>query len=225
MKNYSKIIWGVILLAIGAILALNALNITDIDIFFDGWWTLFIIIPCTIGLFRKNDKFGNLIGLLIGIYLLLCCLDIIEFSLVWKLLVPVTVILIGVKMIFGGAFSGKTQKVMDDIKKRGRTLRSEFAAFSGNTVNYSGQTFDGSELTAVFGAIKCDLRNAIITEDTIINFTAVFGGIDILVPEGVNVKVNSTSLFGGVSNKTAFTDKAPTIYVTGLCMFGGVDIK
>jgi len=44
-------------------IGLNALNITDINFFFTGWWTLFIIIPSLIGLFndKDQDKTGNLI--------------------------------------------------------------------------------------------------------------------------------------------------------------------
>ena len=38
----------------GVIFGLNALEITDINIFFDGWWTLFIIVPCFIGLFKDD---------------------------------------------------------------------------------------------------------------------------------------------------------------------------
>lgn len=36
MKKIGSVILGIILIAIGAVFALNALNITDIDIFFDG---------------------------------------------------------------------------------------------------------------------------------------------------------------------------------------------
>ncbi len=48
MKNLESIVIGLILIAIGVIIGLNTLNITDINIFFDGWWTLFIIIPSII---------------------------------------------------------------------------------------------------------------------------------------------------------------------------------
>ena len=77
MKKIGSVILGIILIAIGAVFALNALNITDIDIFFDGWWTLFIIVPCTIGLFTEREKTGNIIGIAIGVFLLLCCQDIL----------------------------------------------------------------------------------------------------------------------------------------------------
>ena len=46
MKKVSNILWGIIFVAAGVILALNAIGITHIDLFFDGWWTLFIIVPC-----------------------------------------------------------------------------------------------------------------------------------------------------------------------------------
>ena len=36
MKS-NNIIWGFILIAVGIIFGLNALDITDINIFFDGW--------------------------------------------------------------------------------------------------------------------------------------------------------------------------------------------
>ena len=71
MEKFGNVLWGIVLIAIGLIVGGNALGITNINIFFDGWWTLFIIIPCFIGLFKDNEKTVNLIGLLIGIALLL----------------------------------------------------------------------------------------------------------------------------------------------------------
>ena len=104
MKKSSKILWGLLLIVIGVIYAINATGLADIDVFFDGWWTLFIIIPCGIGIFTDNDKMGNLIGLLIGVFLLLCCQDILSFGMLWKMIVPAIIILIGLKLVFGGVF-------------------------------------------------------------------------------------------------------------------------
>ena len=94
MKNLSKIVWGLVLVAAGVLFGLNAVGVTDVKVFFDGWWTLFIIIPCFVGLFTGSDRTGNLIGLLIGVILLLCCQDIIDFSVIWKLVLPVVVVII-----------------------------------------------------------------------------------------------------------------------------------
>lgn len=225
MKNYNKIIWGIIVLAIGIVLVLNALDITDISLFFDGWWTLFIIVPCFTGIIKNPRRSGNYIGLAIGIYLLLCCLDILRFSYLWRLFIPVFVVILGLKLLFGGINNGKFNEKYKKIKNNEKNPPSVFAAFSANDESFDNTEFKGAELTAVFGGIKYDLSHAIITDDCAISFSAVFGGIDIIVPPGVNVKVSSFSLFGGVSNKIPHTNASPTIYVSGLCLFGGVDIK
>ena len=220
-----SVLGGIFFIVIGALFALNALEITDIDIFFDGWWTLFIIIPSVIGLFTEKDKTGNLIGVAIGVFLLLCSRDILSFSMLWKLLVPAIIMIIGLKMIFSALFGNKANQILKQLKENGNVPRSGHATFSGCTLNYQDQVFEGAELSAVFGGVKCDLREAVIEKDCAIEVSAIFGGIDILVPKHINVKVNSTCIFGGISNKTKPNAGAPTLYITGTCMFGGVDIK
>ena len=225
MKKASSVLWGIVLIAAGVVLALNVFNITDIDIFFDGWWTLFIIVPCAIGLFTEREKTGNIIGIVIGVFLLLCCQDILSFSVLWKLLVPAIIVIVGLKLVLTGLFGSKANEIMKKLRLEGKEPKAGCATFSECNINYDGEVFEGAELTAVFGGVKCDLRNAIIQKDCAIQVSAIFGGIDIFVPAGINVKVNSNSIFGGVSNKTAVHQNAPTIYVCGTCMFGGVDIK
>lgn len=225
MKKVSNVVLGIILIALGCVFALNSLNITNIDIFFDGWWTLFIIVPCAVGLFTEREKMGNIIGIAIGVVLLLCCQDILSFSWVWKLLVPAIIVIVGLKMVLTGLFGNKANDILKNMRTEGKNPKTGFAAFSGSELKYDGEVFEGAELTAVFGGVECDLRNAIIEKDCGIQVCAIFGGIDIFVPAGVNVKVSANSIFGGVSNKTAVYQNAPTIYISGTCMFGGVDIK
>ena len=225
MKKVSSILWGIVLIAAGVVLALNVFNIMDINIFFDGWWTLFIIVPCAIGLFTEREKTGNIIGIAVGVFLLLCCQDILSFSMLWKLLVPAIIVIIGLKMVFAGLFGNKANEIIAKIKQNGGETKVGCATFSGCELNYDGEVFEGAELTAVFGGVDCNLKNAIIEKDCAIQVSAIFGGIDILVPDNVNVKVSSNCIFGGISNKTALHKEAPTIYVSGTCMFGGVEIK
>lgn len=225
MKKLSSVIWGIVLVAAGVLFGLNAFGITDIDIFFDGWWTLFIIIPCAVGLITEREKTGNLIGLAVGVFLLLCCRGILSFGIFWKLLIPGIIVVIGLKMVFGGLMGNQANGILAKLKENGSDPRVGCATFSGCKMSYDGEVFEGAELTAVFGGVECDLRNAIIEKDAAIRATAVFGGVSIYVPANVNVKVNSNSAFGGVSNKTKACKDAPTIYISGTCMFGGVEIK
>lgn len=225
MKRINSIVWGLALIALSAVLILNAFEITSIEIFFDGWWTLFIIVPSLVGLFNGHDKTANIIGLLIGTFLLLSCQNIIDFDIMWKLAVPVIIAVIGIKMIFGGI--GRNKRFIKSIEANGDDIKTGFAAFSGQDIRFDNEIFKGAELTAVFGGIKCDLRNAVFEGDTVINACCIFGGVDILLPDNVNIKVNSNSIFGGIDNKKHQNskDNQYTIYLNGTCIFGGVDVK
>ena len=225
MKNLRKILWGTALIAIGVLFTLRALNLLPFELLFDGWWTLFIIVPCAVDLITERDKTGSLIGLSIGVGLLLWRQDILDIGLLWKLLIPVVVVVIGLKLIFGGLFDKKTERVFSEIKKNGSTVRVTSAVFSGSDLKYDGEVFEGAELNAVFGGVECDLRQAIFTKDCAIKASAVFGGIDILVPDHVKVVVNSTGIFGGTSNKAKSLGNTVTLYVSATSLFGGVDIK
>ena len=225
MNKISNLLWGVVFIIVGVIFGLNALEITNINIFFDGWWTLFIIVPCFIDLFKDKDKIGNLIGLVIGIFLLLGCRDLIAFNLIWKLIVPVVLIMIGFSFILKDTFN---DKVKSEIEKLNKNENKEYCAtFAGQDIDFSKEEFTGCSLSAVFGGIKCDLINAIIKEDALINTSSIFGGITILVPDNVQVKISSTPIFGGVSDdrKNKNNTGKVTIYIKATSMFGGVEIK
>ena len=221
MKN---IILGLILIILGVIIGLNTFGITSIDIFFDGWWTLFIIIPAILGLSKEKDKTGNIILLLIGILLFLACQDILNFDLIWKLIIQIVLVVIGLSFIFKDTFN---KQVVEEIKKINKLSKDNevCATFSEQKINYDNERFKSSEISAIFGSVKLDLRNAILDDDVVINTTSIFGGIDIYVPKNVKVKVKSSSIFGGVDEKTKKNDGKVTIYINATCVFGGVDIK
>ena len=226
MKKFENILWGIAFIVVGLILAGNAIGITNIDIFLDGWWALFIIVPCFIGLFNDSDKTGNVIGLVIGGALLLACQGLLNFEMVWKLVVPVALVIIGVSIIFKDSIHGKINSEISKINKSQKDIPSYCATFSEQNANFENEEFRGADLTAVFGGVKCDLRQAIINSDTVIKAESIFGGVEIYVPSNVKVKIKSTPIFGGVTDKSVHNQESEhTIYINSTCIFGGVDIK
>ena len=202
---------------------MNAVGITNIDIFFEGWWTLFIIVPSVVSIAKNYKDASAYIWLIIGIALLLAAQGIIDMSIIGKLILPAVLVAIGVGIIFKDTVSSKVNSKIDELNKSNK--EEFYATFSGQKLNFAGDDFNGVSLNAIFGGIDLDLKNANIVEDKIINATSVFGGINILVPENINIQVKSTSIFGGVNNKTKNKEEQPTIYVKAFCLFGGVDIK
>lgn len=228
MKKATGIMWGVVLIALGLILGVNALGIADINIFFPGWWTLFIIVPSLISLFTdKDSREWDLICLVVGVCLLLACQGVIDFGMLWKLLVPAILIILGLSLIFKDALKKEVRKEMK--KFQGKSNGKEYwATFAGQNLNFKGEKFEGGRMEAVFGGIKCDLTGAEIKEDVFVRASAVFGGVTMIVPDNINVKVISNSLFGGVTNKhekREFDEQKKTLYVDATAIFGGVEIK
>lgn len=249
MKKANGVIVGTLFIIIGLLYAGSALDLFEFSIFFPGWWTLFIIVPCIYAMTRpKEDKTIPLIGLLIGICLLINAQDFgfhIDFL---PMAVAVVCILIGWKLIFphkkpmhhveytynsatgeSGTTSENTANQTSDTQKTSGYVKIN-AVFSGRDVCVDNECFTGADINVVLGGVELNLKNAIISEDVYINVSAVLGGIDIYVPANVNVVTDGCSaVLGGVdvSNSYAnFHDAAsPKLIITGSCVLGGIDIK
>ncbi|MBE5960014.1 MAG: hypothetical protein E7256_01295 [Lachnospiraceae bacterium] len=101
-KNMSNLIWGAVFILAGLFIAGKAFNLFTFNIFFDGWWTLFIIVPCFIGLFNnRDDRSSNIVGLIVGILLLLSAQDIIRWRMMFPLCLAAIFVYVGLKMVFG----------------------------------------------------------------------------------------------------------------------------
>lgn len=205
MKKIENTVIGLILIIIGVIIGLNAFHITNIDLFFDGWWTLFIIVPCFFGLFKDQDKTGNIIGLIVGIYLLLYCQGLINFQFAWKLVVPVIFVLIGLKMIFKDTFNKK--KPRQNI--------------------YDIQLYTGGNYDVTFNGLILDLSKAYLNEETNITISTLFGGVDLYLPDDVNIQIQSSNFLGGVDlhKRENKIENTKVIYLNARCIFGGINIK
>lgn len=228
MKKFNNVLWGIALVAVGVLLAMKVLGVLPFDIFFDGWWTLFLIVPFGIDLISGKDKTVSAIGFGIGVLLLLACQDILSFKLIWKLILPFVIVVVGIRLIFKDFFDKKTTSAIAKINAQRKAENKEYTAlFSGQNLRFDGEVFTGVKFTSIFGGIKCDLRNAIINEDAVIEATCVFGGADILLPMDVNVKIVSDCVFGGITNKKpeSSVTNAATVFVKASCIFGGIDIK
>lgn len=224
MRRVSNYLWGVALIVLGVLWGLNALDVVNLHLY-PGWWTLFIIVPCLIGLCdgRGDTKTWNLIGLLIGVFLQLSALGALSFDLVVQLIIPIVLIVAGGGIILHAVSS---KQPMERRSKRGEAKFK--SALVERKMNFDGQEFSGCTLDATLGGVKCDLRRAKIAKNAKIRANAVFGGIIIYVPHDVEIKVvNAGVMLGGVEDNRKYyadTMKA-TLNIEAHCFFGGIEIK
>ena len=230
MKKVKPIIWGIAIIALGVILIGKAVGWFDFDIFFKGWWTLFIIIPSLISIFTEKEKLASVGFCTAGIILLLAAQEVITYDTAWKIILAVILVLIGIGIIFKTVFHSNNDKEVEEKVKDledGKTMDSQMAIFSGSERTYKDETFTGSNLVAVFGGAELDLAHAKFTKDTVIKAFALFGGIDIRVPEDVIIKSRSGFIFGGISDdrKSNEAKGKHTIYIDAAGGFGGITIS
>ncbi|MBQ3293467.1 hypothetical protein IJG93_04235 [Candidatus Saccharibacteria bacterium] len=228
MKKVKPIIWGVAIIALGVIFGGNAIGLFNFNVFFDGWWTLFIIVPSCISLITEKERLTSLAFLSAGVLLLLAAQNVFSYDVAWKAILAVALILFGlsilVKTIFHSDSDKEVEKKVNEMKNN-KTMDAQMAIFSGSERTYNKETFAGSNMTAVFGGAELDLRDAIFEKDAVIKAFALFGGIEIMVPEDIQIKTKSAFFFGGVSDdrKNPSTGKR-TLYIDATGGFGGISI-
>lgn len=228
MNRTSKIIGGIALLAFGIVWALELLNLININL--DGWWALFIIIPCFINIFNDKHKAGSIIGCGIGILLLLAARNVILWADIWKYMICLVAVVWGLALLL---FNKKTcchchaGKQSNAVVLEGGKMHKIDVSFSKQEYSFDGQAFDGADVHSSFGFVGIDLRNANIADGAVITLDCSFGGIEIRVDKGICVKNDIDTAFAGVECQcnTQHTDGAKTLYLKGHCNFGGIEIK
>jgi predicted membrane protein len=256
LHGHGGLIGGVVLAGIGVLLLLQNLNIPGFDDL-ERYWPVILIVVGVAQASRSIGMGGKVWGgavFMVGVVFLLQNFGIIQHD-VWRFLWPGILILIGLGMLAraidrhtytgpGAAAAAEDANTMgEDIKNRiisdwnrSRTTVSvdhlaEWAVFSGVRRRLDTQDFQGGEAFAMFGGVEIDLRKAAMKRDeVVVEVNAIFGGVDVRVPENWTVIVRGAGIFGGYEDKTmdsraAPEGKQPHLIVNGFAVFGGVTIQ
>ena len=222
-KLFPGLFFGLVLVGIGAIFLLNSLGFTAIS--FDGWWTLFIIVPCISSVISNRPNAWNVGGLLLGLWLLSREQGWLPEQFDGKFTLGFIAIIVGLMLILGAVFR-KHPTYTPNTHHAGTNDLSYTVVFGGQEINHTA-LINGGTLTAVFGGIELDLRQATVTDGAVIDVTTFCGGIEIKPPPGVRILVTGTPIFGGYDNKAEqpIAPDAPTLRFNITAVFGGIEIK
>jgi predicted membrane protein len=222
--DLGRLLLGLTIVALGVLYLLDAAGVLDARKAIDEWWPALLVAAGLLTLAERPPSVvrGSILTGL-GAGLLLFTTDLVEGN-AWDYLWPALLILVGMAIV--ARWTGRTiapGATDEDV------IRST-AVFGGPKLASTAQSFQGAWLTAIFGGITLDLRDARpAPEGASINATVAFGGIDILVPKGWRISVRSTPIFGGLDDKTDRSQPpaadAPTLHVDAVSIFGGVSIK
>ncbi len=215
---------GIVLIIIGVLFILDTFDVMEFGGLIGNWWPAIFIV---VGLvkFQSQDRSGGIIFIIIGAVLLLTIHDVIAWSSIWRLW-PLILIFVGLSMVFRGRH--KSWQFTNESKIGNEYIHSN-AVFGGAEHTVNSQNFKGGETMALFGGVELDLRDAKLSADGCkIHATALFGGVNLTVPQDWNVIVSGTPIFGGIDDKSrgkADGDKSKELHLHCTVAFGGVEIK
>jgi class 3 adenylate cyclase len=122
-----------------------------------------------------------------------------------------------------GAASG------DQPVRRRAVRRWIVGVMSGARTKGRWRPADETHVLAVMGGCEVDLRQAEIDGDeVIIRAVAFMGGIEIIVPEGIEVEMSGFAFMGGNENRVkdaSVLPGSPVIRVQAFSMMGGVTVR
>ncbi len=218
------IILAVFLFIVGILIIGNAFSIWNVNVFFKGWWALFIIIPALEAFLFQNGKSASFYALLLGVGIILYNQEIINFDFFWKTLLACFIVLIAVNL-FVSIF--RKDKV---VKSRNRSVPLYVGIFGEADEKVINDDFEGCTCISLFGSVDLDLSDVKLKKDIYIKTKSIFGGVDIFLPEGVNVVTSGISILGGTENKVKKVSskgnkKVVNVYIESFCLFGGAEIK
>lgn len=225
-KSMTSIILGILVIALGIFFGAQAMGyLENYKVSLDGWWTLFLIIPCTISIINSGFNLFNTTLAGIGVLLLLAQQEVLKDGLGYKLIIPFVLIVFGLSIMLRRPI--RLRKESNNGVFSGNKGENYFAVFGGNSPKFDGIDFRGANTFAIFGGIDLKLQNALIKRDCVINSYSVFGGTNIYLPKYVRLLVNSTPIFGGLENRfeSQSGETAPTVYIRSLSIFGGTEIR
>ena len=227
---------GIVLIALGTLFLLGHMGIVDTGRLWK-FWPLIIVVVGLVKFFHERSQVGGALMVVIGVLLQLSQLGYVQWS--WGMVWPVILIAAGIAMIWSRFEMPKIPRPTGAVGAGSASgignyeTLSEYAMFGGIQRRMHTSSFRGGSIVAVFGGVEVDFRSADIEgEEAVVYVEAIFGGIELKVPERWKVVFQGQSIFGGYSDETRppladglGTAPQKTLILQGKAVFGGIHVK
>lgn len=245
---FAGAILGLLLVGGGLLFLLRNLGI----FYFDSIWQFWPVILIALGLSKlagsrhSGEVVSGVILTAVGGLFLARTLGFI-YGDVWRNAWPVFLIALGVWLLLrnfgmgdppnggsdgtGGLGGPQTGFPAGGIGDRPDSSANRIQAetvFGSIIRKIQAQDFEGGKIAVVFGGADIDLRGSATTHrEMTLRTDAVFGGIDVIIPDTWQVDMRGGGFFGGFEDLTHRSPNStgPRLIVAGGAVFGGVTIR
>jgi hypothetical protein len=225
VRSGTKLLIGLTILTLGLLWTLDNLNVLESETFTQ-WWPMVVIV---IGIVRLFDpaasKVASAIISLIGVALLMDTLDYWDFDP--GDFFPLFIAFIGVKLV-SDVFRRKSAARAIGPTESPDAVIHAFAFMSGVGRRSVSTDFRGGDANAIMGGVEIDLRGAQIQpgQEAILDTFAMWGGIEIKVPENWRVVSEVFPFMGAFEDNTKNTDAGKSVLIIrGFVLMGAVEVK
>jgi predicted membrane protein len=217
-----QLLMGLIIIAIGTLFTLDNLGLVEARRFLR-YWPAALILAGVLKVWQSRGGagvFGGLLFIVAGLWLLGATFHLVTINLfdLW----PLLFVLFGASLVWRGLRGGRDRAATD-----GHSTVSALAVLGGVHRGNNSRAFRGGDLTAVLGGCEIDLRQASIDGDAVIDVFAMWGGIEIKVPDDWTITSRVVPILGGFEDKTRPQRGATNhrLIVRGFVIMGGVEVK
>jgi predicted membrane protein len=217
-----QLVIGLLIIVVGLLFILDNLGFGIAQKYLRYWPAGLIVLGLTKLWYARDGRggaFGGFFSTHIGLWRLLEATVDIRISLrdMW----PVLLVFFGAYLVWRG-ITGPRPVRMD-----GKGSVSATALLSGIKRRNSSRAFSGGDVTAIMGSCEIDLRQAAINGDAMLDVLAVWGGIEITVPDDWAVMLDVTALLGAVEDRTRppLGAAAHRLTIRGAVVMGGVEVR
>ena len=178
-----------IFIILGTILKLT----TKINLLFNGWWLILIMIPIFSNIIFRKNKINNILLLLIITSLLLSLLKVINLNKCFIIVACLAIIYIGINIIKNILFTPNYETTNNEVSFYNTILGEDIEKL--NNV-----TFNGCNMWTILGTMTLDLTNAKIEEDSVIKVFNLLGSTTIITDDNVDIIKNGKTIIGDSNN-------------------------
>jgi predicted membrane protein len=233
--DVKKLALGLVVLTAGVLFLFNRLDMIPNEVaehIFS--WQMILIAIGIVSIAGHRNNLGGWIIMAVGGFFLLTDIFVMPTTfhdIFWPMLIIVIGLVILVKG--RGKHSGFPVSRNDSAMDEGSSDDTSFedvSVFGGNKKGYRIKNLRSGKVVAIFGGSELDLRECeIADEGAVIEMVTIFGGSTMIIPKDWKIKSDVMAVFGGFDEHSqqavAENNEEKTVYVKGLAIFGGGEIK
>jgi len=217
-----RLIVGLTVLVLGVLWTLDSMGYIESSQYTRYWPAALILIGATRFMEPRASKSSGFALMVFGALLLFATVSHLHFRL--HHLIPAAIALLGAKLVWDALGRRNLASGADDPN----AVIHSFAMMAGIHHQSTSPSFRGGDVNAIMGGVELDLRNAQMKdgEEAVIDAFALWGGIEITVPENWRVVGQVMPLLGGFENKARSTGgNGPVLIIKGAAVMGAVEVK